>query len=136
MKKQYRIWLLASITPMVIMLLIRLGWHGYANRTLYSISYVVLLELAMLIGYGIVFYFLTSTAPKKFQKKFVRISVIVLVNLGMVGGVVHFIRYVPSPEAINSLAIALAALLLVGGLSGYALFVKYMWDSRSEAKKG
>ncbi|MFC1950771.1 hypothetical protein ACFLWD_03830, partial [Chloroflexota bacterium] len=64
---------------------------------------------------------------ERLKSRLVRIWVIVITTVFTIGGIIHFTRFIPSPEAAAPLSGVIAWLLLLGGISGYLLVLWVIW---------
>ncbi len=58
----------------------------------------------------------------------VRIWVTIIITGALIDGIIHFVRFVPSPEAASPLSVVIASLLLVGGIGAYLLVLWVIWS--------
>ncbi len=57
-----------------------------------------------------------------------RIWVTIIITGALIDGIIHFVRFVPSPEAAAPLSVVIASLLLTGGISAYLLALWVIWS--------
>ena len=124
---RFRIWLIATVTLVVAMMIIRLCWQVSVYPFADTVTYVTLLILALLSGYALFVYLTIKPNRKKLQSLPVVIWIMVIATAGTIGGAVHFARFVSSPEADHPLSIVLAALLFLAGISAYFLLLWLIW---------
>ncbi|GAI13494.1 unnamed protein product, partial [marine sediment metagenome] len=82
--------------------------------------------------YALSLYLIIKPSLKKLKSLLVRIWVTIIITGGLIDGVIHFVRFVPSPEAASPLSIIIASLLLVGGISAYLLVLWVIWFIRKK----
>ena len=123
-----RIWLLASVTLLIGAVIVRLAWAvSYAPSAGYLL--VVLAILLVTLGvYALFLYLIIKPSPKKLKSLPVRIWVTIIITGALIDGIIHFVRFVPSPEAASPLSVVIASLLLVGGISAYLLVLWVIWS--------
>ena len=129
-----RIWLIVSVTLLISAVIVRLAWAvTYAPSAGYL--FVVLAILLVTLGiYALFLYLIIKPSQKKLKSLPVRIWVTIIITGALIDGIIHFVRFVPSPEAASPLSVVIASLLLVGGISAYLLVLWVMW-SVWEARK-
>jgi len=123
-----RIWLVVSVTLLISAVIVRLAWAvTYAPSTGYL--FVVLAILLVTLGiYALFLYLIIKPSLKKLKSLPVRIWVTIIITGALIDGIIHFVRFVPSPEAASPLSVAIASLLLTGGISAYLLVLWVIWS--------
>ncbi len=123
-----RIWLILSVTLLISAVIVRLAWAvSYAPSAGYML--VVLAILLVTLGiYALILYLTIKPSLKKLKSLPVRIWVTVIVTVALIDSIIHFVRFVPSPEAASPLSVVIASLLLVGGTSAYLLVLWVIWS--------
>jgi len=122
------IWLIVTVTPFIAAMIARFIWEAVVNPYPDKIAYVALLVLALLSAYVLFLYLTIKPGRKKLQRLPVLVWIVVIVTAGIVGGFVHFIRFIPSPEGDPLLSKILAGLILLGSASAYFLFIRLLWS--------
>jgi len=126
----FRVWFIVSVTLALGAVVIRLVWEGTTARAVGTWAIIILILLATLSIYALLLYLAIKPSLKKLKSLPVRIWVTVIVTATLIGGIIHFIRFVPSLEAISPLSVVIASLLLVAGISAYLLALSLMWTAR------
>jgi len=123
-----RIWLIVSVTLLISAVIVRLAWAvTYAPSAGYL--FVVLAFLLVTLGiYALFLYLIIKPSLKKLKSLPVRIWVTIIITGALIDGIIHFVRFVPSPEAASPLSVIIASLLLVGGISAYLLVLWVIWS--------
>ncbi len=123
-----RIWLIVSVTLFISAVIVRLAWAvTYTPSAGYL--FVVLMILLVILGIYALFLYLTiKPSLKKLKSLPVRIWVTIIITGALIDGIIHFIRFVPSPEAASPLSVVIASLLLTGGISAYLLVLWVIWS--------
>ena len=118
-----RIWLIVSVTLLISAVIVRLAWAvTYAPSAGYL--FVVLAILLVTLGiYALVVYLLIKPSVKKLKSLPVRIGVTVIVTAAVISPILHFIRFVPSPEGASPLSVIIATGLLIDGIIHFVRFV-------------
>ncbi len=127
-----RIWLTVSVTLLISAVIVRLAWAvAYAPSAGYL--FVVLAILLVTLGiYALFLYLIIKPSQKKLKSLPVRIWVTIIITGALIDGIIHFVRFVPSPEAASPLSVIIASLLLVGGISAYLLVLWVIWFIRKK----
>ena len=123
-----RIWLMASITPALAAVVIRLVWEVTFTTAVGTWVIIILLILVTLGIYALLLYLTIKPSLKKLKSLPVLTGVTVIVTAALISGIIHFVRFVPSPEAALPLSVVIASLLLVGGISAYLLGLRVVWS--------
>ena len=123
-----RIWLMVSITPALGAVVIRLVWELTIATAVGTWVIIILLILVTLGIYALLLYLTIKPNLKKLKSLPVGIGVTVIITAVLISGIIHFIRFVPSPEAASPLSVVIASLLLVGGISAYSLVIRVIWS--------
>jgi len=125
-----RIWLIVSVTLLTSAVIVILAWAvTYAP----SVSYLLVVLAILLVTLGIYTLFLYLTIKpslKKLKSPPVRIWVTIIITSALIDGIIHFVRFVPSPEAASPISVIIASLLLTGGISAYLLVLWVIWSIR------
>ena len=122
-----KIWFIMNVTLLISALMVRLAWEVTFTTAVGSMVIIALLMLAILSIYSLILYISIKPSLKKLKSRLVRIWVVVITTAFAIGGIIHFVRFVPSPEAAAPLSVVIAWLLLVGGISGYLLILWVVW---------
>ncbi len=123
-----RIWLIVSITPAFAAVVVRLVWELTTATAVGTWVIIILLILVILGIYALVLYLNIKPGVKKFKSLPVRAGVTLIVTATLISGIIHFIRFVPSPEAALPLSVIIATLLLLAGISAYLLVLWLIWS--------
>lgn len=129
-----KIWLIVAITLALSALIIRLVWEIVYGPPAASLVLIILVIVALLGIYVLFIYFTIKPNLKKLTSLPVGIVVTVMATAGLIGGIIHFIRYVPSPEATEPLSVVIATLFLLAGSSAYFLLLWVIWSIRKTRK--
>ena len=125
-----RIWLMVTLTLALAPVIIRFVWE-MANTTLAPSVVLLFLVILTIVGsYALALYLLIAPSMKKLRSLPVVIGVIVVFTAGLIGSIIHYIRFVPSPEAAAPLSVVMATLLIAATISGYILILWVIWSFR------
>lgn len=122
-----RIWLMATFALATGALIIRLAWEISTAPAAGSLVMLILLIAAAASVYGLIFYFLLTPGSKKIRSRQVAGWVTAIMTAAIIGAIIHYINFIPSPEASQTTSKIIATLLIAAGISGYALIVWAVW---------
>ncbi len=108
----------SGITFLVVAIAIRLGWE-FAGRSSVEAFATISLSILAVLGIGAL-VILVIFRPERLVSRSFSVAFVGLVLLGLVGGLLHYVRFVFISE-VPSLAIGVATALLLASLSGFAL---------------
>ena len=122
-----KIWLIASVTLALGAVIVRLAWEITFTTAAPSLVVISLVIFAIISVYALFIYFTIKPNLKKLKSLPVAIGITVLTTAAISAVVIHFIRFVPSPEAALPLSVVIAILLLMAGISAYLLVIWVIW---------
>jgi hypothetical protein len=125
-----RIWLIMSVTLAISAVIIRLAWEIAFITAAPSLVMIILLIFAIMSIYALFIYFTIKPDLKKLKSLPVAIGITVLTTAAISAVIIHFVRFVPSPEAAVPLSVVIAVLLLMAGISAYLLVIWVIWFIR------
>ncbi|MFC2060215.1 hypothetical protein ACFLTZ_03870 [Chloroflexota bacterium] len=125
-----RILSLVSIALFLSALVVRLAWEITFSTSAGSLVVIILLMLVAAGLYALLLYLTIKPSLKKLKKLPVSIGVIAVGTAALIDGIIHFIRFVPSPEAYSPISVVIAGLLLGGGVSAYLAMLWVVWHIR------
>ena len=132
---QLRMWAIATITLAFFACAVRLGWATSHLMPADARALIVLLMLAVLNVYSLIIYIIIRPSREKLSNLFFKIWVTVTVTATAAAGVIHFVRFLPSPQCVPPFSPIIAILLLVGGISGYLLVLWVVWSVLKAGEK-
>jgi len=116
-----------SCTLALSAVIVRLAWEIYVNPLVGTLA-VVTPVIVVIAGTNVlVIYLLIAPSMKKVKSLPIGIWVLAIFTAGAVGSIIHYIRFVPSPEADAPLSIVIATLLLIAVVSGYLAVLWAFW---------
>ncbi len=122
-----KIWLIATVTLALGAVIVRLAWEITFTTAAPSLVVISLVIFAIISVYALFIYFTIKPNLKKLKSLPVAIGITVLTTAAISAVVIHFIRFVPSPEAALPLSVVIAILLLMAGISAYLLVIWVIW---------
>jgi hypothetical protein len=108
-------------------LILRLAWEISTAPAAGSLVMLILLIAAAASVYGLIFYFIFTPGSKKIRSRQVAGWVTAIMTAAIIGAIIHYINFIPSPEASQTTSKIIATLLIAAGISGYALIVWAVW---------
>ena len=121
----FKIWFIAALTLALGAVIVRLTWEVIVAAP--SLVVIILVMFTALSIYALLLYLIIKPSLKKLKSLLVRIWVSVMVTAAIISAIVHYIRFVPSPEATSPLSVIIASLLLAAGISIYLLALWALW---------
>ena len=125
-KSRLKIWLIFTITLPIAAIIIRLIWQYVVIPTT-NLAMLIMLILAFLGAYALFVYLTLKPGLKKLKKMPIGILVTALATGGIISGVIHMMRFIPSSECRPPLSIILVGLYLVAGVSAYFMLLWFVW---------
>ena len=129
---RFKLLFIVSITLAMGTMMLRLGWEITMAEAVGTVVIVVLLMLATLGVYVISLYLIIKPDKKKLSSAPVKGSLFAIVTAGFIAGIIHYYRFMPSPEASETMSKVLATMLLSASFFGYALVLDFMWQGRKK----
>ena len=128
-----RIWFIVTLTLVLGAAITSLSWMAtvYIDTTP-SLAIIFLLIFVTSTIYALSFYLIIKPSLKKLKSLPVRIWVSIIFSAAIISTIIHYIRFVPSPEAAETLSVVIASLLLTAGISGYLLILWVIWFMRAK----
>jgi len=129
-----RIWFLVTMTPVFAVAIIRLIWEATVNPSAGTLTMVILVVLGFLGVYALLIYFTIKPDFKKLKSLPAGIALALMATGGFISGIIHFIHFVPSPQAAVPLSLVLAILFGFAGTSAYFLILWLVWSNWKSRK--
>ncbi len=123
-----RIWMMVSATLALVAVVVRLVWELIPRTSTGTLAVIIPLILVITGIYTLFLYITINPSPKKLKSLPVITGMTVIVTAALISGVVHFIRFVPSPEAASPISVVIASLLLIAGINVYLLVMRGIWS--------
>jgi len=121
----FKIWFIVALTLALGAVIVRLAWEVIVAAP--SPVVIILVMFTTLSIHALLLYLIIKPSLKKLKSLPVRIWVSVIVTAAIISAIVHYIRFVPSPEATSPLSVIIASLLLTAGISIYLLVLWALW---------
>lgn len=124
-----RVWLMVSCTLALSAVIVRLAWEIYVNPLVATLAVVTPVIVVIAGTNALIIYLLIAPSMRKIKSLPVGIWIIGVFTAGVIGSIIHYIRFVPSPEGDAPLSTVIATLLLMAAVSGYLLVLWVFWFS-------
>ena len=125
-----RVWFIVSATLAIGAVIVRLAWE-FTTATAVGTWVILILCILVTLGiYALILHLTIRPSLKKLKSLPVRTGITAIVTAALISGIIHFIRFVPSPEAASPLSVVIASLLLAAGISAYILLLWLIWSIR------
>lgn len=128
-----KIWFVVTFTFIVIAIVIRAIWQIVVIPTPGTMLIFIPLILAILGVDGLFAYLVFN--PQKLKSLPFLIWITVALTAGLLAGVTHFIRFIPSPEAEPILSKIIGSFVVLCSISAYVLIVWLLWSLRRVRKE-
>ena len=125
-----KICFIMAVTLAISAVVVRLAWEFPYVAARPSRVMIILLIFATISIYAFLIYLAIKPSLKILTSLSVRIWVTVMATAGVIGGIIHFTNFIPSPEAALSLSTIIAILFLLAGVSGFLLLLWVTWFIR------
>ena len=125
-----KICFIIAVTLAISAVVVRLAWEFPYVAARPSRVMIILLIFATISIYAFLIYLAIKPSLKILTSLSVRIWVTVMATAGLIGGIIHFTNFIPSPEAALSLSTIIAILFLLAGVSGFLLLLWVTWFIR------
>ena len=118
---------MVSCTLALSAVIVRLAWEIYVNPLATTLAIVTPVIVVIAGTNALIIYLLIAPSMRKIKSLPVGIWVIGIFTAGVIGSIIHFIRFVHSPEGDAPLSIVIATLLLIAVVSGYLPVLWVFW---------
>ena len=122
-----KIWLMVSLTLALIAIIISLVYRVTITDSAGSLVVIILLILAILGTYALLLYLTIRPSLKKLKSLPMAVLVTLVATGAIADAVIHFFRFVFSPDPTLPFGVVVAALLLAAGVAAYLLVLWVIW---------
>ena len=119
-----------AVTLAISAVVVRLAWEFPYVAARPSRVMIILLIFATISIHAFLVYLAIKPSLKILTSLPIRIWVTIIATAGLIGGIIHFTNFVPSPEAAPSLSTVIAILFLLAGVSGFLVLLWVIWFIR------
>ena len=132
-----KIWFLVAITPVFMAIFARMVWELAANFSTSGLIMSIMVIIALLGVYTFMFYFILKPNLKVLNSLPIWIVGAVMTTGGVIGAVIHFIRFLPSPECELPWSLVIALLYFTALLNAYFILLWHIWSLwKKKRRKG
>ncbi len=118
---------MVSCTLALSAVIVRLAWEIYVNPLVATLAVVTPVIVVIAGTNALIIYLLIAPSMRKIKSLPVGIWIIGIFTAGVIGSIIHYISFVPSPEGDEPLSIVIATLLLIAVVSGYLPALWVFW---------
>lgn len=129
-----KIWFLVTITLALSAAIIRLVWEGVVNPSAGTLTFMSLVILVSLGAYALSIYLTIKPTRETLKSLPVVIGFTIIITGGLIGTILHYVRFVPSPPGEPFLSKVIASLLFLAMISLYLLLLWVFWTLRKTNK--
>ena len=122
-----KIWLITTVTLALGAVIVRLAWEITFTTAAFSLVVISLVIFAIISVYALFIYFTIKPNLKKLKSLPVALGITVLTTAAISAVIIHFSRFVFSPEAASPLSVIISTMLLMAGISAYLLVIWVIW---------
>jgi hypothetical protein len=132
-----KIWFLVAITPVFMAIITRLVWELAVNFSTSGLVMSILVITALLGVCTLLFYLILKPNLKVLNSLPIWIIGAAIATGGVIGAVIHFIRFLPSPECGLPWSLVIALLYFIALLNAYFILLWHIWSLwKKKRRKG
>ena len=123
-----KIWFLVAITPVFLAIFTRMAWELVANFSTGGLIMSIMVIIALLGVCTLMFYLILRPNLKVLNSLPIWIIGAVMATGGVAGAVIHFMRFLPSPEFELPWSLIIALLYFIALLNAYFMLLWHAWS--------
>jgi len=123
-----RIWFLVTIAPVFVAVIIRIVWEVIVNSSVDGLVMSILVILGLLGFYALICYLTLKPNLIILKSLPLWLGVAIMATGGLISGIIHLVRFIPSPEVGLPWSIVIAVLYLLAGTSAYFMLLWFVWS--------
>ena len=123
-----KIGIIASLTLAFVAIIIRSIWQIAAIPTASTMLIFIPLIFTLLGANILVAYLTIKPSLQKLKKLGVVIGITLVFTGGLVAGVTHYIRFIPSPEAAPLLSKIIGTFIVLASIIAYLFLLWLIWS--------
>ncbi len=132
-----KIWFLVAITPVFMAIITRLVWELAVNFSTSGLVMSILVITTLLGVCTLLFYLILKPNLKVLNSLPIWIIGAAIATGGVIGAVIHFIRFLPSPECGLPWSLVIALLYFIALLNAYFILLWHIWSLwKKKRRKG
>jgi hypothetical protein len=124
---RFRIWTLITITPVIAAMIIRIIWELVVNPSTGGLVMSILVIFCLLGLYALIIYLLFRPDLKLLKSLPLWIIIAIAATGGLIGAILHFLRFLPSPQSELPWSLVIALLYALASSSAYGMLLWYVW---------
>ena len=130
-------WFLVAITPVFMAIITRLVWELAVNFSTSGLVMSILVITTLLGVCTLLFYLILKPNLKVLNSLPIWIIGAAIATGGVIGAVIHFIRFLPSPECGLPWSLVIALLYFIALLNAYFILLWHIWSLwKKKRRKG
>jgi len=122
-----RTWAAVAVTFGFLGVAVRIAWAASNPMSLDAGALIVLISLGVLNLYCLILYIILRPTRQALSSLFFKTWFTVTLSSICGAGVIHFVRFLPSPQCTPPFSPVIAGLLLAGAASGYLVALWIVW---------
>jgi hypothetical protein len=126
--RMLRIWSLVTITPVFVAIIIRIGWELAVNYSTSGLVMSALVVIGLLGLYALLLYLVLKPNLKILTHRSVWLGIAVMATGGLIGGIIHLTRFVPSPQSELPWSLLIALFYFFAALNAYGILIWFVWS--------
>jgi len=123
-----KIWFLVAITPVFMAIIARFIWELVVNFSISGLIMSTLVTIALAGVWTFLYYLALKPKLTIINSLPVWIAGAVMATGGVVGAVIHFLRFLPSPEYEPPWSLVIALLYFIALLNAYFILLWHIWS--------
>jgi hypothetical protein len=123
-----RIWGLAIATLAIAPMVIKLLWEAAVNPSTDGLIMSALVLCGMLGFYALIAYVIFSPSRRLLKSLSLWTAIAIAGTGAVIGGIIHLIRFLPSPQFELPWSMVIAVLYLLAGANAYGMTLWYVWS--------
>lgn len=123
-----KIWFLVALTPVFMAIFTRMAWELVANFSINGLIMSILAIPALLGVCTLLFYLVLKPNLKTLNSLPIWIAGAVMTTGGVIGSVIHLMRFLPSPQCELPWSLAIALLYFTALLNAYFILLWHIWS--------
>ena len=116
-------------------MIMRIIWEVFVNPSTSGLVMSILVILGLLSLYALICYFTLKPNRKLLKSLPIMIGVAVMATGGLIGGIIHVIHFIPSPEVGLPWSLVITLLYFAAGASAYLMLLWIIWSTWKSRKK-
>lgn len=123
----FKVWLIATVTLLTLAAMIILSYWIRRATSWDGLIMLIFLVIALVALYILAIRFIMRPERGLLGRTWFKVVVSTVLTLAIGSGVIHYLRFIPSPEGATLYSKTVATLLTVSGLSAYVLLILFLW---------